>query len=166
MKIELFTLLMKLLFLEVGMFKLSTSSLYDQTTFYDKFHKDLKGARKRVIIESPFITVKRTAALLPTITKLQNRGVDIVINTKPLDEHERPFRDQAIEMIGVLQETGVTVLMTSGHHRKIAIIDDILYEGSLNILSQNDSCELMRRIDDNMAVREILRFIKLEKWCK
>ena len=31
---------------------------------------------------------------------------------------------------------------------------------------QNDSCELMRRIDDASSVREMLRFIRLEKWCK
>ena len=54
---------------------------------------------------------------------------------------------QAELAIHTLQELDVTVLMTVGHHRKIAIVDDILYEGSLNILSQNDSCELMRRID-------------------
>ena len=54
---------------------------------------------------------------------------------------------QAELAIHTLQELDVTVLMAVGHHRKIAIVDDILYEGSLNILSQNDSCELMRRID-------------------
>jgi hypothetical protein len=39
----------------------------------------------------------------------------------------------------MLQKLGVQVLYTSGHHRKLAIIDrEILYEGSLNIPSQND----------------------------
>jgi hypothetical protein len=73
---------------------------------------------------------------------------------------------QAELAIYVLQEMDITVLMTVGHHRKIAIIDNTLYEGSLNILSQNDSSELMRRIDDASSVREMLRFIRLEKWCK
>ena len=140
MKIELFTLLMKTLFWETEMFKLATSSLYDQTTFYDKFHNDMKSAKKRAIIESPFITAKRTTALFPVIAKLRARGVDVIINTKPFDEHEIFYRNQAIDVVGMLQDIGVTILMTRAHHRKIAIIDDILYEGSseVNTVRVND----------------------------
>ena len=89
------------------------------------------------------------------------------INTKPLDEHDTILRDRATYAIAELQEIGVKVLFTSGHHRKLAIIDDlVLYEGSLNILSQSDSCEIMRRIEDKVSVLQMLRFIGLEKWCK
>ena len=76
-------------------------------------------------------------------------------------------RDWATYAIAELQEIGVKVLFTSGHHRKLAIIDDlVLFEGSLNILSQSDSCEIMRRIEDKVSVLQMLRFIGLEKWCK
>ena len=143
-----------------------TSKLYNQDTFYKVFQRDLGRARSLVVIESPFITQKRMITLLPTIKKLKCRGVGIIINTKPINEHDSVMAVQAELAICTLQAMGVTVLMTVGHHRKIAIIDDILYEGSLNILSQNDSCELMRRIDNASSVREMLRFIRLEKWCK
>lgn len=144
----------------------TSSSLYDQDTFYRPFERDLARARVCVIIESPFITTKRISRLLPIITKLCNRGVKVIINTKPLDEHDLQYQDQVLVVVEMMQNMGVRVLFTKGHHRKIAIIDDILYEGSLNILSQNDSCELMRRIDNASSVREMLRFIRLEKWCK
>lgn len=142
------------------------SGLYSQDTFYKAFQRDLSRAKSLVIIESPFITQRRVACLLPVIEKLKRRGVRVVVNTKPISEHDSTMANQAGVAIGALQEMGVIVLMTIGHHRKLAIIDDILYEGSLNILSQNDSCELMRRIDDASSVREMLRFIRLEKWCK
>jgi hypothetical protein len=92
--------------------------------------------------------------------------VRIIVNTKPYSEHDTGMVEQAMRGVGALQEIGITVLMTNGHHRKVAIIDDVLYEGSLNILSQNDSCELMRRIHDEVSVREMLMFTGLEKWCK
>ena len=142
------------------------SGLYSQDTFYKAFQRDLSRAKSLVIIESPFITQRRVACLLPVIEKLKRRGVRVVVNTKPISEHDSTMANQAGVAIGALQEMGVIVLMTIGHHRKLAIIDDILYEGSLNILSQNDSCELMRRIDDASSVQEMLRFIRLEKWCK
>lgn len=148
------------------MFRLTSSSLYDQSTFYDRFYKDLRGAKRRVVIESPFITKRRSTPLLTTVSKLKRRGVEVVINTKPIEEHDLQYQDQVVAVVETMQDLGVRVLFTNGHHRKIAIIDDILYEGSLNILSQNDSCELMRRIDDASSVREMIRFIRLEKWCK
>ena len=47
----------------------SESSLYNQTDFYKAFIKDLKNARARVIIESPFITTRRIDQLLPVLKK-------------------------------------------------------------------------------------------------
>ena len=142
------------------------SSLFNQDTFYKAFTKDLENAKRIAIIESPFITKKRINILLPIFQKLRAKGIRIVINTKPFDEHEPIYREQAIWAVGVMQELGIEVLMTVGHHRKIAVIDDVLWEGSLNILSQNDSCELMRRMQSKELVEEMLRFTGLKKWTR
>lgn len=142
------------------------SSLFNQDTFYRSFTKDLINAKQIVIIESPFITRKRMTAILPIFKRLREKGIHIVINTKSFDEHNLIYREQAVWAVGVMQELGIEVLMTVGHHRKIAIIDDVLWEGSLNILSQNDSCELMRRIKSKELVEEMLRFTGLKKWTR
>lgn len=144
---------------------LVTSQIYDQDKFYDAFSRDLRRAQTRVIIESPFMTMRRLNALLPTLKRLRAKGVNIVVNTKPLEEHEQLLYEQAVRSLAVLQDMGVTVLMTVGHHRKLAIIDnDILWEGSLNILSQNDSCEFMRRIKSPILTDQMVRFIGADKW--
>lgn len=90
----------------------------------------------------------------------------MIVNTKPLDEQDTVLRGQAEQAITALQEIGVRVLMTVGHHRKVAVVDDVLWEGSLNILSQNDSCELMRRIQSLELSDQLLRFTKLDRWEK
>lgn len=56
------------------MFRLTSSSLYDQSTFYDRFYKDLRSAKRRVVIESPFITQRRSTPLLATIF-LEYKGI-------------------------------------------------------------------------------------------
>ncbi len=151
---------------ELGSSELVSSKLYDQNGFYKAFIKDLNKAKSRVIIESPFLTKKRVTSLLPTIEKLINKNVNVIVNTKPLDEQSFELYNQAYWSIARLQSIGVIVLFTTGHHRKLAIIDsEILWEGSLNILSQNDSCELMRRIVSVNVVGEMLRFTRIKKWC-
>ncbi|HEU5122088.1 MAG TPA: hypothetical protein VFT59_04530, partial [Candidatus Saccharimonadales bacterium] len=98
------------------------SSLFDQNTFYRAFERDLLRARREVIIESPFITLSRTALLLPTLRKLSKRGVHIVINTRHPEEHDGDYCRQAAEAVVTLQDIGAVVLYTGGHHRKLAII--------------------------------------------
>ena len=144
---------------------LLSSSLYDNTTFYKSFVKDLKHAQHSVLIESPFITTKRMIDLLPIFRTLRQEGVRIVVNTRNPEEHDSDYQQQALLAIFEMQELGVTVLYTVKHHRKLAIIDgEILWEGSLNILSQNDSCEIMRRTESEALARQMARFVGADKW--
>lgn len=141
-----------------------TSRLYDQANFYRAFEQDLRLVRRRIIIESPFITERRFYILMPLIERATYRGVVVTINTRNPDEHDLVMRNQALSCINELQEIGVTVIYTGALHRKIAILDDIVWEGSLNILSQSDSCEIMRRTESSEYVRQLIRFTKMAKW--
>lgn len=59
---------------------------------------------------------------------------------------------------------GIHVIFTCGHHRKLVIIDrHILYEGSLNVLSQSDSAEVMRRIDSVKLAWAMVRFTHMDE---
>jgi len=141
------------------------SRLFDQDSFYAAFLKDLGKCQREAIIESPFMTCRRIETLLPTIQKLKSRRVKVIINTRnPLENDDEYMRDEGIHAIAKLQHLGVHVLFTGGHHRKLAIIDrQILWEGSLNILSQNDSCEVMRRIPSTELAWQMTHFIGIDK---
>ncbi len=143
---------------------LAQSKLFDEQTFYPAFMKDIENCKRELIIECPFITHKRMNALYPSFRRLTKRGVRVVINTRDPVEHDSPMDSVANDVIEVLQVIGVSVLFTGNHHRKLAIIDShILYEGSLNILSQNDSCEVMRRIESDMLAKQMIGFVKLRR---
>ncbi len=144
---------------------LSSSTLLNQDTFYGIFKRDLAEAQHEVVIESPFISFKRLHYLLPIFRTLLQRQVRIVINTKHPEEQGAGYIGQAQDCIAMLQKLGVQVLYTGGHHRKLAIIDrEVLYEGSLNILSQNDSCEIMRRICSEKIADQMIEFIDIDKF--
>lgn len=148
-----------------GAQELCSSRLFNSDTFYKTFTADLRYAVKRVYIESPFITTKRMEELLPILHKLQQRGVHVTINTRDPKEHSIVYKHQAALAVYKMQELDVAVLYTGKLHRKLAIIDDeILWEGSLNILSQNDSCEVMRRSVSQQLACEMTRFIDADRW--
>ena len=142
------------------------SSLYDEKTFYRQFKKDLLHTKEEVIIESPFITTKRMDVLAPLFQKLIKRGVGVYVVTRAPKEHKPPYAEQSEREIQHFEQIGVQVLVCLGnHHRKLAIIDrQILWEGSLNILSHIKSREIMRRIDDKGSAKEMFKFLKMKKF--
>ena len=145
---------------------MNNSSLFNERTFYDQFLFDLRNCNDEVIIESPFITTSRIKSFFPIFEKLLSKGVKIYIVTRNPIEHESyALKTQAEEVICMFEEMGIQTLICGGnHHRKLAILDrQILWEGSLNILSQNNSREIMRRIDDEALALQMFKFLKLGK---
>jgi len=146
--------------------KMSNSSLHDEKTFYQTFLRDLEGCTDEVIIESPYITTARMRTFDRIFKKLLKRGVKIYIITRNPREHEVGMEVQSEDAISWCEVTGIQVLLCIGnHHRKLAILDrKILWEGSLNILSQTYSREIMRRIENKEATKEMFNFLKLGKF--
>jgi hypothetical protein len=139
------------------------SRLYNEQTFYNAFIRDLACFRDEAIIESPFMTTQRINILLPHFRKAIACGARIVVNTRHPQEHDQYMRAEAERSITMLQNISVEILFTGGHHRKLAIFDRaVLWEGSLSVLSQNDSCEIMRRVESRQLACLMVRFINLE----
>ena len=154
----------KLMYSVSKVFHTDSTSLHDQMNFYSDFERDLNQCKTEALIECPFITSNRVASLLPIFEKMRSRGVRIIVNTRHHDEHEYPYNSQAESAIATLQALDVTILFTGKHHRKLAILDnEILWEGSLNILSHSNSCEVMRRTQSKAHAMAMRRFINIDK---
>jgi phosphatidylserine/phosphatidylglycerophosphate/cardiolipin synthase-like enzyme len=142
-----------------------SSRLFDEKTFYSAFIKDLESCKKEVYIESPYITSKRADMLIPVFKRLLSQGVRIYVMTRDPKEHSETMEVQSEDAISLFERMGVQVFLCVGnHHRKLAILDrKILWEGSLNILSQGYSREIMRRIESQKIALEMFEFLKLNR---
>jgi phosphatidylserine/phosphatidylglycerophosphate/cardiolipin synthase-like enzyme len=143
------------------------SKLFDEKSFYNIFTKDLERCTKEVIIESPYLTNNRMEMFYPIFQKLLIRGVKIYVITRNTNDHEEEnMKKQAESAIYNLERMGVqTLLCVGNHHRKLAILDrQILWEGSLNILSQTYSREIMRRIQSKALALQMFSFLNLGKF--
>jgi len=142
------------------------TSLHDEKTFYPHFLSDLEQSQSEVIIESPFITIARMKTFWPVFRRLVARGVKVYVVTRDPREHTDGYDDQSEVEIQEFETVGIQVLMCTGnHHRKLAIIDrKVLWEGSLNILSQAKSREFMRRLEDGGFAVDLFNFIGYEKY--
>ncbi len=146
--------------------ELVTSKLYDEQTFYKQFMKDLKASKREVIVESPFISSTRMYSLAPLFRALVSRKVKCYVITRDPDDHDITMKQQAEKEIRKFQTIGVQVILTNEYsHRKLAIIDrKILWEGSLNILSQTCIQEIMRRIESKEQAQKCFDFVRFGKF--
>jgi len=137
---------------------LLNSQLFDEHSFYKAMSADIKTARQSILIESPFITVRRSKEISILFRKVIKKDIDIVIHTRNPNYHDIN-KIQAIQGIELLKASGAKVLVFDDmRHRKLAIIDDrILWEGSLNMLSHSNSREIMRRSVSEDMCKEMLQ---------
>ncbi len=143
-----------------------SSVLYDEKTFYKAFLRDLDQATEEIIIESPFITSNRMKMLWPSLKRAYSKGVKVYIITRDPQDHSDGYEIQSETEIEAFEALGIQVLLCTGnHHRKLAIIDrTILWEGSLNILSQIHSREIMRRLDGGGFAVEMFNYLNFGKY--
>lgn len=131
---------------------------YDQTNFYEALNIDLETCEKELIIETPSISTYRMYGFVATFKRLTEKGVSIYIFTKKPGEKD----SQAHTAIKWLSDNGIQVFESArGNNRRMVFIDrKIMWEGSLEILSQEKSMEFMRRIDDPKTVKETIKFLR------
>lgn len=145
---------------------MNNSNLYDEKTFYKQFITDLQRCEKEVIIESPFITSRRVKMLYQILANLAIKGVKIYIITRNPIEHDGRYAIESELEIQRFEYSGIQVLLYDGnHHRKLSILDQkILWEGSLNILSQTKSREIMRKIENEEVIKDMIKFLKFDRF--
>jgi superfamily I DNA and/or RNA helicase/ssDNA-binding Zn-finger/Zn-ribbon topoisomerase 1 len=141
------------------------SKLFDEADFYPSLMRDLLIAEKEVIIDSPFIGFERMRFMMPMFQLLREKNIKVFVLTRKPSEHNDSMKQEAEKATLELESIGVVVLLFKGFiHRKIAVIDRrIVWEGSLNILSQRDSKESMRRFDGKETAEQVMSFLKLDK---
>ena len=145
--------------------ELQKLDLYNEKTFYEAFVRDILEAKKEVVIHSPFVTKFRSEFFRNTFKKLQKRNIAVFIFTRPLEEQDYLMRTEIKSALKDYEELGAYIIYLPGYiHQKIAIVDrEIIWEGSLNILSQRESREMMRRTADEDCAKQTMSYLGLNK---
>jgi hypothetical protein len=119
---------------------------YTGNGFYSAFQKDLKKAKNKVVIASPFTMPEATKNWITTLRDLVAKNVEVTIMTKPISEKNNAEESAIIhkELSSFIKELREIPKM----HEKLAVFDDqTVWLGSLNILSHHKASEIMVRIE-------------------
>jgi ribosomal protein L37AE/L43A len=133
-----------------------------ETDFFDSFRADLIKCQEQAAILSPFLSYNRAVRYYPILQSLAARNVRIDIYAKPRNEQPESLQDTFDVVERGLKRQGTYFHVRPGMHEKIGIIDrKILWHGSLNIFSHNDTRESMLRFESSDLVEEVLKDLKI-----
>ncbi len=140
-----------------------SGKLFTERNFWDQFFQDIKTVNRRLIILSPFVSIRRSGMFMDYFQAMRGRSTEIRIYTRPLNQQVGELASQGEVVIAKFREMGVSVIQRSNMHQKVAIIDNsVAWEGSLNILSHRDTGEQMRRFEGKSAIEDIIRNLELD----
>jgi hypothetical protein len=138
------------------MFNLSKIEHYTDRTFLDKLRVDLLAVQEHVLLLSPFVSKNRSSHYYPILLTLKQRHIPMDVYIRPKAEQPLSLQPHFEPVRHKLTVLGANVHLRQGMHEKVGILDDrILWHGSLNILSHNDTRESMLRIESPELIQEI-----------
>jgi len=129
-------------------------------TFYPAFTRDLTEAKRSILIFSPFVTERGTSRWIDLLRAALSREVLVRLVTRPPGDQGGVLEEGLPETVSGIRKLGISVDHRARMHEKIAIIDDeILWHGSLNVLSHNNTSESMLRIHSPSACAQVGKFV-------
>jgi hypothetical protein len=132
------------------------ADIHDERVFFEVFSEYLNQARSSIWIWAPWTTPNRVRSILPVLSEAVVRGVRVTLFVRdPGDTLQgRPAYQQYLtELRAVLH----AVVEVNVMHQKIVVIDDkTVLLGSLNVLSQSRTREVMLVMHGAYFARKLL----------
>lgn len=136
-----------------------TIQVFDETSFFDCFAKDINAAKTSIFALAPYFGEYRWPKIQPLFNAALARNVEITIVTPPLAEAQN--KSYVEKVITNLRCLGAIVATASGIHGKDIIIDEkIVYTGSMNWSSHRGRIEVMHRINAPKYAKQYLEYLQ------
>lgn len=131
------------------------ADIHDERQFYDTFADYLRAAQHSIWIWAPW-TARRMRSVLPVLADAVRRGVTVVVFVRdPSDTGQKSAASQ--EYVDQLRQVATTVVEVHTMHQKIVVVDErLVLLGSLNVLSQSNSREVMLVMQGECFARKLL----------
>lgn len=137
--------------------KQQTNAIFDKESYYNVYEKDLQEANKEIIISSPGINQAKVRQLIMCLKKRQEAGVRITVITLSSDSYPESRVEKTKGLIDTLRNVGINVKEKEMMHEHFAIIDkEIVWYGSMNLLSREKEDDNLMRVVSNEVAQELM----------
>jgi len=137
--------------------KQDVNAIFDSNSYLDIYEKDLLEANKEIIISSPGINAAKVKRVINLIKRSQESGVDITVITLEPENYTISQIEKTRQLIEQLLSVGIRVKLMPIMHEHYAIIDrEIVWYGSINLLSREKDDDNLMRVESSEIAQELM----------
>ncbi len=137
--------------------KQRANSIFDSNTYCQTYEKDIIESTKRIIISSPILGNSKVRRLIQILKKNQEEGVRVAVVTWHSDIYVHGKDEHRTELISLMRNSGFHIELVKANCRRFAVIDDeIVWYGSMNLLSKDNTEDNIMRIASKEIAAELL----------
>ena len=139
----------------------SPDIIFDKDSFLPVFSNDLAGAKKEILIVSPFVRKRRSMQMLRHLKIALDKGIRAIVVTRSVESF-KPKDQVALQgVLEILKQNEISVVFKPNIHQKFAIMDQkMVWYGSINLLSYGSAQESIMRIESSNIANELIRSIE------
>lgn len=137
--------------------KQEVGAIYDFENYQEVFERDLREAKKDIIISSPQINRKKVHQMILLLQERQETGVEVTVVTWHPDYYKYGKSEVRMELLEQLRNVGFEVQLMEEGCEHFAVMDQkIVWYGNMNFLSKEDMEDNLMRVASRDIAAEIM----------
>ena len=150
--------------------KQKANAIYDIENYAETYWKDLEEANSAVVVSSPRLNNQKVDRIINMLGKRRELGVEVTIVTWHPDAYKYGKDDVRMELMERLRKAGFEIRLVEESCEHYAVIDnEIVWYGSVNLLSKEDAEDNLMRVCSKDIAAELLEMLfgsegELQEW--
>ena len=137
--------------------KQNTNAIFGPDTYQNIYQRDLSEAIKEIVISSPGLNRAKVNAFVTMINRKQMDGVKVTVVTLNPEGYPEEKKENTKNLVRKLEDCAVKVRLQDHMHEHYAVIDsEIVWYGSMNLLSRVKTDDNLIRVKSRETAQELL----------
>ncbi len=137
--------------------KQEANAIFDAETYSDIFWQDISEAKKTVVIASQTLNNEKVNRIISELFTRQEQGLKVTIITWHPDAYIYGRSETRMELLERLRRAGFEIRLVDENCERYAVIDnEIVWYGSMNLLSKEDQEDNLIRVCSRDIAAELL----------
>ena len=137
--------------------KQKANAIYDIENYAETYWKDIEEANSAVVVSSPRLNNQKVDRIINMLGKRRELGVKVTIVTWHPDAYKYGKDDVRMELMERLRKAGFEIRLVEESCEHYAVIDnEIVWYGSVNLLSKEDAEDNLMRVCSKDIAAELL----------
>lgn len=133
------------------------SGIYDDSDYFEYVLKDIVGAKKNILVSSPFLQKKKINAIKETLIEKYKSGIRITLCIREISEYSDKQKNYIVEIIEEMKNQGINVIQIKHNRYRFMIIDHkIVWYGGIDIFGGSYDDNSLIRVQNEELANELV----------